>query len=301
MIDLDAVRSLRTVAREGSVSAAAAALGFTPSAVSQQIKRLERETGVTLLERVGRGVALTDAGTHLVVGRRRSSPSSRSCAPTCRPRLAPRRGRRRPARRRLLDGGAGHARAPAGRPRRRASDLRLLVRESERGRPSRSWPLASATSESRTSGAEWPSRSPTTSSSRPVHRRRRLIVQRSHRLATREVVHPADLADEAWVATSRPPSAGVAPRLFDGIAMHPVWSSNRWNSRTTSNSRAPGPSWHWCRGSARGPRRRPGGDPHRAPASTRDVVAVHRRSQADSPALRVALEALIAAGRDHAR
>ena len=68
MIDLDAVRSLRTVAREGSVSAAAAALGFTPSAVSQQIKRLERETGVTLLERVGRGVALTDAGTHLVVG-----------------------------------------------------------------------------------------------------------------------------------------------------------------------------------------------------------------------------------------
>ena len=68
MIDLDAVSSLRTVAREGSVSAAAVALGFTPSAVSQQIKRLERETGVSLLERVGRGVALTDAGTQLVVG-----------------------------------------------------------------------------------------------------------------------------------------------------------------------------------------------------------------------------------------
>ena len=61
MIDLEAIGALRAIAREGSVSGAAAALGFTPSAVSQQIKRLERETGVALLERVGRGVALTDA------------------------------------------------------------------------------------------------------------------------------------------------------------------------------------------------------------------------------------------------
>lgn len=38
------------------------ALAFTPSAVSQQLARLERETGVTLFERIGRGVRLTDAG-----------------------------------------------------------------------------------------------------------------------------------------------------------------------------------------------------------------------------------------------
>ena len=45
---------------------AADALGFTPSAVSQQVKRLEKQTGVPLLERVGRGVILTDHGRHLV-------------------------------------------------------------------------------------------------------------------------------------------------------------------------------------------------------------------------------------------
>ncbi|HYF72223.1 MAG TPA: LysR family transcriptional regulator, partial [Nocardioides sp.] len=49
MIDLIALTSLRAVATEGSVVAAADALGFTPSAVSQQVKRLERQTGVPLL------------------------------------------------------------------------------------------------------------------------------------------------------------------------------------------------------------------------------------------------------------
>lgn len=66
MIDLDAVASLRAVQQQGSVGAAAAALGFTPSAVSQQIKRLERQVGVALLERVGRGVVLTHEGRSLV-------------------------------------------------------------------------------------------------------------------------------------------------------------------------------------------------------------------------------------------
>jgi len=66
MIDLTALDSLRAVDERGSVVAAADALGFTPSAVSQQIKRLERQTGVPLLERVGRGVMLTRHGRHLV-------------------------------------------------------------------------------------------------------------------------------------------------------------------------------------------------------------------------------------------
>jgi DNA-binding transcriptional LysR family regulator len=61
-----ALDSLRAVDSRGSVVAAAEALGFTPSAVSQQIKRLERQTGVPLLERVGRGVMLTGHGRHLV-------------------------------------------------------------------------------------------------------------------------------------------------------------------------------------------------------------------------------------------
>lgn len=67
MIDLAAVGSLRAVEVHGSVVAAAEALGFTPSAVSQQVKRLERKAGVALLDRVGRGVVLTEAGRRLVV------------------------------------------------------------------------------------------------------------------------------------------------------------------------------------------------------------------------------------------
>lgn len=66
MMDLTALRSLEAVDHHGSVVAAAAALGFTPSAVSQQIKRLERQSGVALLERVGRGVILSGPGRILV-------------------------------------------------------------------------------------------------------------------------------------------------------------------------------------------------------------------------------------------
>src|ERR1700761_8498927 len=65
MIDLVALDALRAVDAHGSVVAAADALGFTPSAVSQQIKRLEKQTGVPLLERVGRGGMLTRHGRHL--------------------------------------------------------------------------------------------------------------------------------------------------------------------------------------------------------------------------------------------
>jgi DNA-binding transcriptional LysR family regulator len=61
MIDLGRLRALHAVAVYGSVHGAAAALGYTPSAISQQLNKLERETRTTLLERRGRGVVLTDA------------------------------------------------------------------------------------------------------------------------------------------------------------------------------------------------------------------------------------------------
>lgn len=66
MIDLAALSALQAVDTHGSVARASDALGYTPSAVSQQIKRLERQTGVALLERIGRGVMLTEQGRHLV-------------------------------------------------------------------------------------------------------------------------------------------------------------------------------------------------------------------------------------------
>ncbi|GAA0427105.1 LysR family transcriptional regulator [Streptomyces luteireticuli] len=65
MLDLSRLRALHAVSVHGSVSAAALALGYTPSAISQAIAKLERETRTTLLERRGRGVVLTDAAVHL--------------------------------------------------------------------------------------------------------------------------------------------------------------------------------------------------------------------------------------------
>ncbi len=56
----------REVARSGSLAAAARALGWTQPAVSQQVRKLESETGTPLVVREGRGVALTEAGRVLL-------------------------------------------------------------------------------------------------------------------------------------------------------------------------------------------------------------------------------------------
>src|SRR3954463_7395080 len=66
MLDVRRMRVLREVALRGSFSAAAEALSFTQSAVSQQIAALEREAGAVLVERSARGVRLTDAGEAVV-------------------------------------------------------------------------------------------------------------------------------------------------------------------------------------------------------------------------------------------
>lgn len=62
MLNAQRLRLLTELERRGSVSAVADALHFTPSAVSQQLALLERETATRLFERVGRGVVLTDEG-----------------------------------------------------------------------------------------------------------------------------------------------------------------------------------------------------------------------------------------------
>lgn len=66
MIALEHLATLAAVRRTGSIGGAAAELGYTPSAVSQQVKRLERHVGGAVLDRVGRGVVLTELGRHLV-------------------------------------------------------------------------------------------------------------------------------------------------------------------------------------------------------------------------------------------
>ena len=62
MIDLHRLRVFRAVVADGSINGAAATLGYTPSAVSQHLAALQRETSLSLIERQGRGVVPTPAG-----------------------------------------------------------------------------------------------------------------------------------------------------------------------------------------------------------------------------------------------
>jgi DNA-binding transcriptional LysR family regulator len=66
MLDVRRLRLLREFAERGSIAATAKALGYTASAVSQQLAVLEREVGATLLDRTARSAELTDAGRRLV-------------------------------------------------------------------------------------------------------------------------------------------------------------------------------------------------------------------------------------------
>jgi DNA-binding transcriptional LysR family regulator len=65
-LDLRRLRLLRELARRGTISAVAEALSYSPSAVSQQLATLEKETGVRLLEPAGRRVRLTAQADLLV-------------------------------------------------------------------------------------------------------------------------------------------------------------------------------------------------------------------------------------------
>ena len=66
MLDVRRLRLLSELARRGTIAEVAAVRGYSPSAVSQALAQLERETGVALLERDGRRVRLTEAAQRLV-------------------------------------------------------------------------------------------------------------------------------------------------------------------------------------------------------------------------------------------
>lgn len=66
MLDVRRLRILRELSARGTLAEVAAALHLSPSSVSQQLSQLEREAGVPLLRRVGRGVQLTPAADVLV-------------------------------------------------------------------------------------------------------------------------------------------------------------------------------------------------------------------------------------------
>jgi DNA-binding transcriptional LysR family regulator len=297
MIDLVALDALRAVGTHGSVVAAADALGFTPSAVSQQVKRLEKQTGVPLLERVGRGVMLTRHGRHLVE-----------------------RGTR------LLDGleelqaglhqqagtVAGHVRltafstamrglvAPALPPVLAAHPgLRVSLAERE------PWDTVSLVASGQADlgvAHSWgdlpltvPDHLARTALARDLAE---VIVRRDHPLAGRAFVTPRDLADEEWVAT---PDGSICRqwllRMYDGTGRLPriAHVSTEFDSHLALVRAG--------LGIALIPRlgRAPLGPglaavPAADPVPSREVIALHRASMSDSPALAALLAALAAQG-----
>jgi len=67
MLDVRRMRLLRELARLGTIAAVAQAYSYTPSAVSQQLRALEREAGVPLVRHAGRRVELTPAGAEVAI------------------------------------------------------------------------------------------------------------------------------------------------------------------------------------------------------------------------------------------
>lgn len=297
MIDLVALTSLRAVATHGSVVAAAEALGFTPSAVSQQVKRLEQQTGVALLERVGRGVVLTGHGRHLVeeggrvlaeVERLESGLHRRADAVAGDLRLVA-----------FSTAVRGLVAPVLGRLREAHSGLTVSLAERE------PWDTVDlvATGQADVGVVHRWGDVPIDVPDHLVRTRVALdvadvLVPAGHPLAGRSAVTPADLVEEGWVAT---PDGTICRqwlrRMYDGTGRLPriVHEAGEFDSHLALVRAG--------LGIALVPRlgRSPLGEgivavPAHEPTPVREVLALHRRTMGDSPAVRAMLDALADAG-----
>lgn len=295
MIDLAALSALRAVDTHGSVVAAATALGFTPSAISQQVKRLERQTSVTLLERVGRGVMLTREGRHLVDSGSRLLADLESIESGLHQQAGTVAGHLRitafsTAMRGLV--------APRVRDLRAAHpDLTLTLTERE------PWDAIETIASGQADvgvAHSWgdvpltiPDHLATTSLADDVAD---VIVHASHPLASRARVTPHDLVDEGWIAT---PEGTICrewlTRMYQGTGRHPLIAHQSMEFQSHLALVRAG------LGVALVPRlgREELTDDLVAlrahdPVPTRDIVAVHRRSMAQSPAVQAVVRALAA-------
>lgn len=293
MIDLAALSSLQAVDTHGSVVGAAQALGYTPSAVSQQVKRLERQTGVPLLERIGRGVMLTRHGRHLVDAGTRllsdleeieSGLHRQTGAVAGHLRLVAfstaMRGLVAPVVRELGD---SHA------------DLTLTLSERE------PWDTIDLVASGQCEIGvvhSWGD----VALSIPDHLDRvsvatdvaDVIIHRGHRLAGHERVTPHDLVDEGWIAT---PEGTICrdwlTRMYDGTGRLPriAHQSMEFDSHLALVRAGLGIALVPRLG-----RSALGGElvalPAHEPVPTRDIVALHRRSMRESPSVVVVLAAL---------
>ena len=293
MIDLVSLDALRAVGTHGSVVAAADALGFTPSAVSQQIKRLERQTGVPLLERVGRGVMLTGHGRHLVDQGARLLADLEELQAGLHQQAATVAGHVRlaafsTAMRGLIAPALPHVLAVH-------PDLRVSLTERE---PWDTIGLVAAGQADLGVVHSWgdvPLSIPGHVARTTIgHDLAEVIVRRDHRLADRTVVTPRDLAGEDWIAT---PEGSICRqwllRMYEGTGRLPriAHVSMEFDSHLALVRAG--------LGIALVPRlgRSTLGEDLAAvkvadPVPSREILALYRASMSDSPAIAALLTAL---------
>jgi DNA-binding transcriptional LysR family regulator len=194
------LKVLKEVAYRGSFSAAAEALSYTQSAVSQQIATLEAETGMALLERHPRGVTLTAAG-HALVGHAEGILARLDAAEASLSAIAGLRGGRL---RMASFPTAGATLMPLAIATFRASypDVELTLAE---GEPEQIVPRLRAGELDLALLFEFAGETPLHEDmtrvqllSDPMH----LALPRAHPLAARDTLRLEDLAEEAWVQTS---------------------------------------------------------------------------------------------------
>jgi DNA-binding transcriptional LysR family regulator len=290
MLEVRRLQALRAVVDRGSVTAAAAALGYTPSAVSQQVAALEKEAGTALLERVGRGVRPTAAGRLLAEHAAAIGARIGEAEAALADLRAGRTGRL--AVRYFATAGAALVPPALARFRRAhpgvAVDLRLVdpddpLPDVEDGRADLAIVVRPAQPRP---------------GIRLVHLRHdpyRVVLPRGHRLAARRAVDLAELADEPWVGSETPPSpclgivldacaaAGFAPRV--------VVESDDYATAQGFVAAGLGVALVPLVGLVAGHR----GvvvRPVRRPEPVRAIVAAVRESALDEPALRGLLDAL---------
>jgi DNA-binding transcriptional LysR family regulator len=293
MIDLLALSSLRAVDAHGSVVGAAAALGFTPSAVSQQVKRLERQTNVPLLERVGRGVMLTEEGRRLVDAGAKVLADLEGIESGLHAQAGTVSGHLRVA---AFSTAMRGLVAPRVRELRDAHpDLRLTLSERE---PWDTIDLVASGQAEVGVAHSWgdvhlviPEHLATTALTTDEAE---VVVHRSHPLADRASVTPHDLVDEGWIAT---PEGTICrewlTRMYQATGRQPRIAHQSMEFQSHLALVAAG------LGIALVPRlgREQLTDDLVAirahdPAPTREIVAVHRRSMASSPAVQAVVAAL---------
>jgi DNA-binding transcriptional LysR family regulator len=300
MLDARRLRLLSEFAERGSIAATAAALGYTPSAVSQQLTALEREAGAVLLDRTARSAELTDAGWRLVGHARRILAMIESAEADLSAREQEPQGRvvvtAFPT--------AAAAFAPAlAHSLRVHPGLTLLLRQTQRAeglRPVRSGEADIALVD------DWSGRLPGQQPQNQqgllaFHRLLRdplvLVVPRAHPVAGRSRIQMRALREEAWMVTPEgEPSRQAVDRLFANAGGAPPVSWEFEGLGTILSLVAQGigiaavPRLALAAGAGRvAVRELPGAVP------ARDVYAVVRASSVRRPATSAALAALHAA------